>query len=159
MNIDEMKAGPELNALVAELVMGWVWRWEWSWTRGLPKEWHRQLVSTGMSDEFDTQPDIDPADVVTADRIIYVRPYSTDHGLVCQVLEQMYSDGWVVDVGSLALIPRGWRSHMVNSFCDDFHSHPICVEANGDTIALAVCRASVKAKSVEEVQRETVPGI
>lgn len=123
-----MEAGPELNQLIAVEVMGaeaaGTLNVLWRLSGGPPY----YLIDGQIRDLPD---------------------YSDNDAAACQVLDRMYSDGWTVDVGSLALVPRGWRSHMTNTFCDDFYTHPRSVEANGDTRALAICLAALKAKGVE----------
>ena len=123
-----MEAGLELNKLIAVEVMGAEVADTMSDAMVAGGAWPYYLIDGQIRDLPD---------------------YSDNDAAACQVLDRMYSDGWTVDVGSLALVPRGWRSHMTNTFCDDFYTHPRSVEANGDTRALAICLAALKAKGVE----------
>ena len=123
----QIEAGRELDALVARLVFG-----AESWCPDQEDEY--DLICTCERGPSRTWHQKDP-----------LPHFSTDDAAACEVMDKLYDDGWVVDVGSLALVPRGWRSHMVNMFCDDFHRQPKYVEASADTRPLAICRAALLA--------------
>jgi len=63
-----------------------------------------------------------------------------------ELVEEPYTDGWVLTVGTLAQVPRGWRVEMVHLHGHDLAQHPTNIEANADTAPTAICRAYLKAK-------------
>jgi hypothetical protein len=147
MGVEEMEAGPELNALVAE-VMGW-----------------RQFDFQGLESTIGTKPDTwyDPDHLGRCwkgspfrigdryDHLFVPWAPSTNIAAAWQVVEKLYSEGWTINVGSLAAHPRGWRCTLTQMHADDFYKHPQTWEANADTVCLAICRAALLAVGVEEV--------
>ena len=137
MQVDEMEAGRELDALVAEKVMGWRRVSDGQFYFWPSKE---MVEALRMS-----HPDLLAVDYFAAPE------FSADIAAAWKVVEKMYSDGWTVSVGSLAAKPRGWRCTVSHMHADDFYRHPESYEANADTAPLAICRAVLKAVGVEEV--------
>ena len=133
--IREMEAGRELDALVAEKVMGW--------TMG---DYEPGLYYT-------TRPG-GPVAVISptwTPRMPFHRFLpSTDIAAAWEVVERLYDLRWIIGLGSLAQNPRGWRCELCNMWEDDFERAPSDIEANADTAPLAICRAALLAVMVDE---------
>jgi hypothetical protein len=120
MNYDEMPAGREMDALVAEKVMGYRW-----------------LKVNGIKALF--PPDLKPSDVdwfPEDDPLDLVRwPYSTDIAAAWEVVEHNHD----VSVEHRAMSSTPWAV--------TFQRHMDGTEFTGfaDTAPLAICRAALKA--------------
>ena len=127
----------ELDALIAEKVMGMVW-----WNRG---DGYYALLSPDDTavPYYWTQ---EKPEVVTDDILTEPLPlYSSEIAAAWEVVERLYDEHWIVGIGSLAENPRGWRCELCNMWPDDFERAPTDIEANGDTAPLAICRAALLA--------------
>ena len=140
--IRQMRAGREMDCLVAEQVMGWVWmrrreprhegdtlqsvlyRPDWKWI-----DWCELIPDDGKPRSMNQS----------------IPAYSTDIAAAWGVVERLYNEHWIVSIGSLAENPRGWRCELCNMWPDDFERAPTDIEANGDTAPLAICRAALLA--------------
>jgi len=126
-----MEAGREMDALVAEEVMGWTYisplycGYPASGPIGpneaVPYKWPARLGATQVPN------------------------YSTDIAAAWQVVEHLYSEKWIVGIGSLVQVPREWRCELCNMWEDDFSRCPSDIEANADTAPLVICRAALLA--------------
>jgi hypothetical protein len=120
MNIDTMPAGQELDALVAEKVMGWDIHFKDPELRGGKEHWRDHERSTNWLPEQWCP--------------------SSDISAAWEVLEK------VQDVGSLERFGGfGWRCE-VHSVSPNF----VDCAAEGDTAPLAICRAALKAVSLTQ---------
>lgn len=118
MNIDKMEAGRELDALVAEKVMGW------------------NVCGTADNDRAG----IAPGQTASAVRI---PPYSTDIAAAWEVVERIIeiekAKKTYLPVFSVQMAPDGFSAVLqVGMGCE------IVVE-NSSTASLAICRAALKA--------------
>jgi hypothetical protein len=149
-----MEAGSEIDALVAKKVMGWTAyaiegtngaAWlepregfiEGQWTGYLSK--HIQ----GFTGNINTRLD----DGGTLSMNVHGTAWAPSKKIAhsWQVMERLYTDGWIVGIGNLAQKPRGWRCELCNMWADDFERCPTDIEANAGTAPLAICRAALLA--------------
>jgi hypothetical protein len=129
MNIDKMEAGPELDALVAEKVMGW-----------------------SVCDTADGgKAGIAPRQTCSAVR---VPPYSTDISAAWQVVERLCTTYPGLGVGGpfanrfVLEVPNNEPLACKARFCHQGHVN----EAGGEAAPLAICRAALKAVGVTEIE-------
>ncbi len=145
-----MEAGRELDALIAEKVMGW--------------RWFRFLNKCYLIPPRNTETGFDPAHVLshwdgegkegTPDLEwttlssypnFRLRHYSTDIAAAWEVVEKVQANGWtfhVDDVGFNNGIEGKWRVLLTEAETGDKH-----VFADGDTAPHAICLAALKAMS------------
>lgn len=127
MNIDAMPAGRELDALVAEKVMGW--------TACDANEAYPRWMHGDPGDEFaEAGRGRGCAPLTTAWRVPYSR-YSTDIAAAWEVVEKVRGDRdvWLQ-----------WDSETSIWGCQFFSGGHECF---ADTAPLAICRAALKAVS------------
>ena len=130
--IDEVPAGPALDAAVAE-ALGWKWMAypapaTGKMLRGLypPRRYKEEFAAKG--DE--------PVGVFD------VLPYSTDIGTAWELIEELKDKHKLLAI--LMEWPKGW-------FVELCHT-PIKYRGIADTASLAICRAFLKANGVEYVE-------
>lgn len=123
MTIDEMPAGREMDALVAEKVMGWKREWVTNSATLMRREvfcppgvigW----ISSGEKDGIPNE----------------VPYYSTSISAAWEVVEKMEADGVGCKLSNYA---PGWRAEFYKNEGD----------AGADTAALAICRSALRAVS------------
>lgn len=125
MNIDELEAGPELDALVAEKVMGWKWN-------------IRNGVCYAEHDTFNA-PDCWPA----------FSP-STDIAAAWEVMEKLVSMDFDVDVAMSSKVANDYSKRCYCHFQAGDDNAPWkenfkLAQAWALTAPLAICRAALKA--------------
>ena len=147
VNLDELKPGRELDALIAEKVEEFVWRRASSGCKvlvpatGPDADWAKLWTEELRGDEQ-----------VCRDGLRFVPPYSTDIAVAWQVLKQ---------IGELAG-PNVMRKYQVHGWLKaspeartfiaitdfDFNQHGIATNewsAHGNTLEEAICLAALKA--------------
>ena len=123
VNVDEMQAGPEMDALVAV----WVMEWE-----SVCDEWYdKDGVWQGYTDSFEATADFQESDIWNPSRRI-------QH--TWQAVEQMMTQGAAVNI-----------NHWDGNSCEDtiwnviFAAPHYRGEASCHTVELAICRAALRA--------------
>ena len=145
MKVDTIPAGPRLNALVAEKVMGWhkaeqdgTWRWR--------------------DDSDDCWPNCLASEIGTAGyKIEDAKSWSpsTDIKATFEVANRVEEDGWFLRlVGPKCLDRAGKLVDGHDALFLDFRSERLPAQAIAETEALAICRAALKAVGVSEVPDE-----
>lgn len=143
MDIHTIPAGRELDAIVAEKVMGWVGREGELWTDG----------ATGKVTKWGTDNCITLNDATTS---FYFRP-STDIAAAFEVAEKiglfkncrhLHEDGVVVQEG-LGFRRTGWE-WVVEEVLQPIGENTIL--ARGETAPLAICRAALWVKEEMDSQ-------
>jgi len=132
VSIDEMPAGRELDALVAEKVMGWCIT---AWNDGEP--WGNREVF----------PPFEPINGIPADCDCISHSeagepphYSTDIAAAWEVIEKAFRSGFGLTYLEY-LEPPQWHCNS-GLPCDEFGCDELCATAN--TAPLAICRATLK---------------
>lgn len=121
-----MKPGPELDALVAEKVMGWKWE---NFGKPMLAPPEQIIQITEFCDKHTGYREVN----------IYIPPYSTDISAAWQVVEKLKKD----HVFSLKIAGNGTHAHV--SFTDlDNKNYDPC-----DNIPHAICLAALKAVSLD----------
>jgi len=118
---DNLQPGPELDALVAEKVMGWEYVIDGEGTGWVDKA-TEQFV-TGYNNDDPSQPEIAPP------------PFSTSIAAAWEVVEKLKSDNRTIDISSAT---PGWRA--IIDECHDWK-----VEVRAETAPRAICLAAMKA--------------
>ena len=124
MSHAEMEAGRELDALVAERVMGLSVQWDYG---RVPFYWHPATLAHGL--------EIGPDGLSAVRRPI--KPYSTDISAAWLVVEKLRADGFYPEIH--ALTDGDWRCEIRAS------GEPIDVWEDAPTAPLAICRAALAA--------------
>jgi len=149
-DIDQMEAGPELDALVVEKVMGW--RWDEDWGCLIPPEqtakpsemwtdWQKEWDAETRSYEVYREPvreNLVSGIVYSGDSSKIITPrYSTDIAAAWEVALRMIRVPYSYEF-YLCQQTDGW---------DVSFQHPGDKggQAHGETASLAVCRAALKA--------------
>ena len=133
MNYDEMPAGPELDALVAEKVMGLEWR-EWI-PYGAPQGWFPKDAPTlNWRDEKDRayDPPEDKADLPA---------YSFDIAAAWEVVEKL-DLAWWPEIGRMT--DGSWYCEICRG-ADEPSKVGWPLRAVASEAPLAICRAALKA--------------
>lgn len=143
-DIDKLEAGRELDALIAERVMGWKWcaspntfKPGRPWRRWLAEPYRNMPVWDGVTEM--------PIDGLF-DEESNVLYYSTDIAAAWEVVEKL-RETWPV-----VLVTVGPKHYDVEINTDKGSpSHYRLVEdAQAETLPLAICRAALKAISTQE---------
>lgn len=145
MKVDDLPAGPRLDALVAEKVMGWEQKViRWNWVDLGKEEAHIDGVCDGVCW---TRPDGIPIPEAG------LPPYSTDIKAAMEAISKLNEQGW----NSVLIGPRhlkgpnfrlGWHVsfHKIESWGNS--------KSVGADLPLAICRAAIKAKGIVEVPND-----
>lgn len=126
----EHRAGRDLDSLVAEKVMGRTWDETLCRVCGWP------IVPDGETGCWSSNCSMRPLPLSHADA---PRPYSIDPAAAWQVVERMREDGWQCVISSRA---DGWYVL--------FERGHDSIDAEADTMPLAVCRAALAAITSKE---------
>lgn len=160
--IDQMQAGRELDALVAEQVMGWpVLGWttcayadgEWTMHPGdEPSGFmvHAEHAPVYLRTCHCADVDVEDLELVEEDRIFghytfcldVVPRFSTEIAAAWQVVEKMRSLGWFYSVSDVIEI----NEHLARFFKPDQPD----AQAMDASVSLAICRAALKACNAEQ---------
>lgn len=132
MDIDTMTAGSEMDALIAEKVMGWMWVYKTGW----------ELAGYPVFDKL-------PFDAIEYDDSDYaITPYSTDIAAAWQVVEKVFDNfaAWMT-VGNNPdfMRYRGKYFSTVHGGKLEYDSPSCNITCYADTAPLAICRAALKA--------------
>ena len=129
MKIEKMQAGRELDALIAEKVMGWEWR-----KTSLNDE--QKVLVMGNYNPLD-----DSTDFWWGDDVMKLVPYySRDIAAAWQVVEKMREEGLDIDITVRPKIEYGCRV-APRGECNTDN----VVFLASTTAPLAICRAALKA--------------
>jgi hypothetical protein len=138
---EKLEAGRELNALIAEKIMGWKW---YAYTHELARALFedapaRQLLGLGY---------IIPATMnepIAEGALEEVEPYSTDIAAAWEVVKHAIKTKgahWEIASGSL-----GWQAAVVTPD----HGTSMAIE-RGESAPLAICRAALKVAEESTVE-------
>ena len=150
MNIDEMQAGRELDALIAEKVMKLP-----GVRKGDAKRYH---AGTGYAHlESPNEYYCDPQEDYSSGRILR---YSTDIAAAWQVVEMFHpKDGIETRCPKAVFYVTGLHDGTyrvdLTLRAGDNKNFGACA----DTVQLAICRAALKAVMGENASRNTIPGL
>ena len=142
-NVDKMEAGRELDALVAEKVMGWKWPDDRCPICGWKYEVSVDKGCVPDNCSLRPAPEIRECDKYGA--------YSTDIAAAWKVVEKLVNSGWCVgllfdDNGHWALATDGTQNVPLGDGPEDIATtFFIEKELWCDTAPLAICRAALKA--------------
>ena len=155
MNYDTMKAGREMDALVAKL-MDWMYfhkihycedSWyEWcEYCHGGNENSGKPLNRSGDDEKVAGECDTPP-------------PYSTSISAAWEVVEKIHSLGWCLDLSDMRHSPEDpgwwWELNRYDPLDDpafpELEGHPVCthyykLDGGAPTAPLAICRAALKA--------------
>jgi hypothetical protein len=147
LDIDTLDAGRELDAMVAERVMGWRWL-NYRWHDGTSK----QLLWPSDADE---QPRGDDFDRLYDGRLVpWDINYSTDIAAAWQVVEHFHEQrGWFVSIQS----DGGWNFHNNGTTKGWEVTIGREGEAFAPTLPLALCRAALKAVAATSQSPASTP--
>lgn len=142
--------GPELDALVAEKVMGWAWR---KWNVSGSEEPVKALFPPTWAQWVGTEP-CDAGSPIrravgTEGRI---RPYSTDIAAAWLVVEKMATDGWFPEVQFNNWGAESWNatfSRLTSDPREGYASH------HAASAPVAICNAALKAVCDQRTLTET----
>lgn len=142
MKASELRAGPGLDALVAEKVMGYD-----------PKETNPAKWAWW-----------DPVELTFGRRKPLPGPYSTDRGAAMEVVDRMRADWFSFRAFQPARgAPFSANYSIVSFVCGagpcprhktDFHNHHGAYDVTADTLPVAICRAALVALKVAEPDPE-----
>ncbi|HBN95097.1 MAG TPA: hypothetical protein DDZ66_02260 [Firmicutes bacterium] len=139
VKIDEMQAGREMDALIAEKVMGWSHKEGLKYDYNGPCEWNMVLIPPTMSDEDYTYWVFPPKGVISKTFFLDKR-YSTDIVAAWEVRAKIQELGFTaVNVTAAGEQPY---CQFVKPIDEDSIEEHI---AYADKDPLAICRASLKA--------------
>lgn len=149
MNLDTMPAGRELDALVAERVMGYIW-----WHN---KHGRNDLMSKDSLKWGETVGLVrGRLDGGTFEDTSGVPAYSTDMGAAWPLLDRFgfivgphFQPGWTSDPSGMPrdgwFVFRSWESSVRSTFDEDSDGWALAI---AETLPLALCRAALKAAAL-----------
>ena len=140
-----MKAGRELDALVAEKVMGW----EWYAIIGInvlvpPEHYLRERPILATPGKHGAETDIDSyrfADSTQGRQMPIVARYSTDIAAAWQVVDELHKRGFCVGVSTL----HDWKTKCECSVYYADMAERMVANADAATASHAICLAALKA--------------
>ena len=138
--MSDLPAGRQLDALVAEKVMGYVWR-----TAGTEESFGRLLVespiSLPMASMTEPSNGVEPLRI---DAFGSVLSYSTNIAAAWLVVEKLIADGWFIDMTHEGT----WRVRLTKHFPMKRGKWQPSLEPEAVldvSLPLAICRAALKA--------------
>lgn len=153
---EQLPAGRELDAMVAERVFGWRW-YRWLDVAGIPEEYHGRFIA--HPDRIGGKPGVDyteaSLDMPLSSQCWGSLPgYSTRIEAAWEVVRNLAADGWCYSLDNLGAYGAArcvvWR-----------HSYAVGpyrrVEAEGAAPATAICRAALAALAPETHHPEKEP--